>query len=278
VRDPRAIAESERLIKKEYQLGELKALRVRDRDILEWLHKALLAGEPSVNGHPEGASISFDQLTLRQPEWIQEAAQNFLETLTWYIKATQAAPGDGTFEVVWSLVPLDARRRVAGRRLARRVSLIVDNLSLGDALLAVRDEGLIAIQVTEKIAGLPAVQNLRISRKFENEPVSSVLNALLAPQALDWYLLDPNVIVVTTRAEVLGRMGPRVYRTKELLTSGQTEKGLAARLTAIEPDSWGALGGPGQLRFLPGVLIVNHNRHVHDQIERLLATLTPGTP
>jgi hypothetical protein len=67
-----------------------------------------------------------------------------------------------------------------------------------------------------------------------------------------------------------------VYRTQELLAAGQTERGLIARITAIQPDSWGALGGPGQMRFLPGVLIVSHNRHVQEQVAQLLATLAAG--
>ena len=82
--------------------------------------------------------------------------------------------------------------------------------------------------------------------------------------------------MLTTRAHAAGRMEPRVYRTTELLAAGQTEKGLTARIAAIEPDSWAALGGPGQMRFLPGVLIVSHNRRTQEQVSQLLTSLNPS--
>ncbi len=78
------------------------------------------------------------------------------------------------------------------------------------------------------------------------------------------------------RAAAVSRMEPRVYRTKELLADGQTNKELVAKIGAIEPDSWAAFGGPGQMRSLPGVLIVAQNRHIHEQIGRLLASLHRG--
>jgi len=276
VRDPALVAADDRLETREHSVAELHGLKVPDAEILEWLHEALLAGEPSVNGHPEGASIKGDRLILRQPAWIQAAANNFLAVLTLHTRSSgRATPGWLTFELAKTLVPMDDRRRVAHRRLARPVSLIVVNLPLEDALLVVRDQSLMKVQISGQLSAKPIFQ-APISLKFENESLSSVLDKLLIPQGLDWYLLDPDTIVVTTRAEVVGRLEPRVYRTKELLAAGQTEKGLLARIATIEPDSWGALGGPGQLRFLPGVLIVNHNRHVHEQIERLLATLARG--
>jgi hypothetical protein len=145
------------------------------------------------------------------------------------------------------------------------------DLPLQDSLQFLLDYNRVQIQVAAPLRGA-AIGDTPVNLKADKEPLSSVLDKLLVPLKLDWYVLEPDLIVVTTRADAARQMVPRVYRIKEVLAGGKSEKGMLTRIAAIDPDSWEARGGPGRLRSLPGVLFVTHNYRVHDQIERFLAS------
>ena len=277
IRDPRAVAEENRLETKQYSIANLQELKIADSDILQKLDETLLAGKGPANGGQSTATIQGDRLILTQPKWIHAAADSlfgFLDNL--YKNEATRDSVRGTFGSN-TLLSVETRRRIIGKCLAQPIPVDFVELSVEDCLIYVKESSTpINFHVSEQIKKAGISLNAPITLKAENEPLPSLLDKLLVPLKLDWYVVDPDVLVVTTRADAAVHLEPRVYRTAELLAAGQTEKGLVARLAAIEPDSWAAIGGPGQVRSLPGVLIVFHNRRVHDQISRLLKSLIPG--
>jgi hypothetical protein len=176
------------------------------------------------------------------------------------------------FRVNASLLPVESRRRILRKKLASPITVAFQELPLEDCVTYIGECSRLPILLSRGRNNAGIRRDAPVNMQGNKDSLTKALNELLGPLNLDWHVVDPDVIVVMSQAAAARRLEPRVYRTKELLAAGQTEKGLMAQIAAIEPDSWAARGGPGQMRPLPGVLIVCHNRRVHEQIAEILAT------
>jgi hypothetical protein len=277
LRDPRAMAGDARLETHEYPIGFLQNLGAADSDLLEWINESLVAGSSPVGGASELAEIQDDRLILTQPAWIQTTADPYFKFLAMLKNSSPGfQPVREHFLLAASTLNFDVKRRVARKRLGQPVSANFVDLPLEDALTFLKEFSQSKILDSDEVRGVAKLRNAPVTIKAQKEPLSNLLDKVLQPLKLDWYLFDADIIVITSRATAAGRLEPRVYRTTEILAAGRTEKGLAARISAIEFDSWAAAGGPGQMRFLPGVLIVAQNRRVHEQIASLFSGLEKG--
>ncbi|MGE5195094.1 MAG: hypothetical protein ACM3U2_21580 [Deltaproteobacteria bacterium] len=278
LRDPRIKADDARLVTDEYRIGFLQSVGIADGEILKCLNERLLGGNSPNAGEKETAAIKGNRLILTQPAWMHSAVEEFFERFQAIRDGATLGRADfpGRLDVAASLLSFEAKRRIALKRLAQPVTAQFLDMPLEDELLFLKEASHTQIFVTEEVRGAPGVRDAPVTTKIDKEALSSALDKVLQPLKLDWYLFDADLIVITSHAAAAGRMEPRVYRTRELLAAGQTEKGLVAQISAIEPDSWSVLGGPGQMRSLPGVLIVTQNRRIHEQIGRLLASLERG--
>jgi hypothetical protein len=276
--DPQIDADDNRLHTVEYRIRFFPDLGVADGDFLQWLDERVIAGKSPAGGDKEAATIKGDRLILTQPAWVHSVVGEFFDQLKAINNGAKLGRGDfpGHFEVAAGLLSFEGKRRIALKRLARPVTTQLRGLSLGDALLVLKEQSNAKFHVSEEVHDLPAVRKTLDAIMIGNVPLSGALDKVLQPLKLDWYLLDADIIVITTRTAAAGHMEPRVYRTKELLADGETNKELMTKFGAIEPDSWAALGGPGQMHTLPGVLVVTQNRRVHEQIGRLLTRLHRG--
>jgi hypothetical protein len=276
--DPRAVADDDRLQTSEYRIEYIKGLGVSDNEVLESLRNSLLVGKSPENGDKEVAKIERHRLILTQPAWMLSAADElFIQVAEMYEHGTLRISGlPEAFAHAAGLLPFEVKRRIARKRLAHPITANFPELSLTDALVALKVCSNSKIWVDEESRAEPSIRDVQVRLNSVNESLSSALDRLLDPLELDWDLFDADVIVITTRRSVSERMEPRVYRTRELLTAGQTEKGLMERIGATEPDSWAARGGTGQMHPLPGVIVVTQNRRVHEQIARLLVEVAAG--
>ncbi len=272
--DPQIAAQENRLQTRGHWIGDLHDVGLADADILRMLDESLLAEDR----RKKAVTIEDGRLVMTQPAWIHSAATDLFRAVRIFCESDQMLDyaRDWSMRSEWML-PIEPRRRVIGERLRQQVPVDFLDLPLDECLKFIMEssKALILMRHEEiELAGID--RHSPVTLNTETESLSSLLDRMLAPSKLDWYVLDPDCIVVTTRSRAARRMEPRVYRTRELLTAGLTEKALMPRIAAIEPGSWAERGGSGKMRLLPGVLIVANNRRVHDQIGQMLTSLKAG--
>ncbi|QDS97424.1 hypothetical protein [Adhaeretor mobilis] len=139
----------------------------------------------------------------------------------------------------------------------------------------------------------PALEALAISEEAEvtislrNVTLRSALNLLFREVEDLTYVVNNEVLLITSEDEAEDCLEIRVYKIDDLLDLNYLERPLAASAWAeydkivgaitecVEPDSWQGNGtGKGDIRHLgPGILIVLQTNHVHRHIEALLDTL-----
>jgi hypothetical protein len=118
----------------------------------------------------------------------------------------------------------------------------------------------------------------------------SALNLLFARVPEVTYLVDDEVLLITTEDEANSRLEVRVYRVDDFrtLTTSEPPAGLVGATAwadydslmgvvteCVEPDSWTENGrGEGEIRFLkPGMYVVMQTGRVHRKIEKLLGEI-----
>src|SRR5262245_44254142 len=144
------------------------------------------------------------------------------------------APTREEFLQAGSLLSFEVKRHIARRRLAQPVNADPVDLPLEDALTFFKEYSHSKMLIADEIRGDAELRDAHVTIKAEREALSNLLDKLLQPLNLDWYLIDADVVVVSKRKTAVLRREPGVYRTKELLAGGQTETGLAARIRSLD--------------------------------------------
>src|SRR5262249_40954370 len=106
----------------------------------------------------------------------------------------------------------------------------------------------------------------------KSAPLSSILDRILLPLSLDWFINDLGVVMITSREKASGKFETRVYRLRELLQAGWTESELIAKLIPLADDEAGKQP-PAYIKSLAGLLMVTQNRRGHEAIEHSLMKL-----
>ncbi len=266
--------DSTRLTVKSYPIAGLQNHGVDDGQLLQWLRQLLLGRNDLPPDSEEIARIEKDQLILNQPAWVHDAAKRFFDFLQLTrLRDPSRSPTQLEFQDAAGMISSEAKWHISHRRMAEKLILKFDVLSLEDMLLSLRDDSGLQIWLNAtELAEQKTDFTVRVTLRRERQPVPRILNELLGPAQLDWYMIEPGIIVITTLADAARRHELHVYATKKLLREGETGKQLARRIAnTIEPGSWAGAGGRGTARDLSGLLIVSHNRRVHEQIARLEA-------
>jgi hypothetical protein len=261
-----------RLETNEYRIADLQNKGISDSDILKWLTEFLLVESSAENGDKRPASIKENTLILTQPAATQDAVSEFFHWIDFLNKNPDYQPRRESFEYAASMLSFDAKRRIASKRMAKPISFDFRDLTREDTFLYIRESTNFNIYVNWGAIERAGIDlNARCTLKADKMQLENVIDQLFEPHKLDWYLPEPDLFVVTSRSAAAARMEPRVYRTERILAAGQTQEGIVKQLmTTIEPASWSANGGPGTVRPLHNLLIVDHNRRVHEQISRVL--------
>ncbi len=129
-----------------------------------------------------------------------------------------------------------------------------------------------------------------VSKSIQNVKFRSALNLILHDLGLAWVVAD-EVLMITTPEEAEMHLTTRVYDVTELVAVRDLEgepwqdfDSLIRAVTgAIDPESWGDVGGPGSIAELEyrgaSVLIVRQTLDCHAQVRKLLddlATVADG--
>ena len=86
------------------------------------------------------------------------------------------------------------------------------------------------------------------------------------------YMVKDEVLQVTTLESAEQNLETRMYHFPELLAA-KTDKVVAALQSAVEPDTWEALGGPSMISTIDHVWIVSTRSDVHQDVEDFLDIL-----
>jgi len=202
-----------------------------------------------------------------------------------FVASILSLVGAGTLHAATSA---DAERRI-DEALAGQLRSPLDFVEtpLSTVLTAIAEEYDIPIQfdtmALEAVAQSPETE---VSITISNVSLRAALELLLKSISDVTYLIDNEVLLITTEDEAQSRPEVRVYRVDDLVrydrgdSQGQIdpERVQALRriiVTNVERQSWtDNKTGTGEICvFASDLFVVTQTRHVHDQIEDVLAKL-----
>jgi hypothetical protein len=260
-----------------YPIADLRK-GVSADDLGNWLSELLLASTPRENVGLADMKIERDQLLLKQPPWVHAVMSKHLATLRERGKREPARPRTREdFTSIKAGLLAEAQRQTIRKQLAKRLSLEFLDLPAEDVLTFLKEAGGINLWLGRTAAKKRGIRlDKPVTLKSANETLANLLDTVLTPVPLDWYVLEPGLIMVEPALEGAVPLELRVYGIQELRHAGHTLEGLLSLATNIDAGSWAASGGPGSMRKLsPGLLIVNQTRRIHNQIDTLFDKLAP---
>jgi len=137
----------------------------------------------------------------------------------------------------------------------------------------------------QKVLNVPIVLSLKkleeasisadtpITIKLPARRARDQLEQLLKTQELDFLIRD-EVLHITTPEDAGSQLDTRVYDTRRLIGQRMSGDDLCQLIeTKVQPRSWDDVGGPGCVDVYRDMLVVMHTERVHEEIDKLLATL-----
>lgn len=135
------------------------------------------------------------------------------------------------------------------------------------------------VPAIESVGSTPEVE---VALNVRNLSLRSALALMLKSESLT-YVIDNEVLLITTQQEASKRVEIRVYRVEDLQAARRSEPSLLgdakkspaslADVVArfVDRDSWAVNGaGEGEIEEWPGLLLVSNTSRVHKGIEQLL--------
>lgn len=180
-------------------------------------------------------------------------------------------------------VPLSpAPRRVAEQRILQALdepsALDVQGVPLRDAIgqLASR-HGIRILLDRGALRDVGLSGNEPVTRKVSGIRLGSVLRLMLRDLELEFCVHDGSIVITTSDAMcgtryLVGAVYPMVPPAIGSRSSGENDIADLIR-SEVEPTEWSVLGGPGEMRVIPGALVAIQRPHTHRDIELVLQQL-----
>jgi type II secretory pathway component GspD/PulD (secretin) len=179
--------------------------------------------------------------------------------------------------------PAEARRRIE-RALDQplKAPMNFTEQPLRQVAQILADEYELPVQFdTKALDAVAATPDQEVTVQISNVSLRSALDLMLKNAGAEQltYVVDNEVLLITTEEEANKKLEVRVYRVDDLVSSLAAYDDLDALIeivsSNVEHDSWVENGtGEGEIHaFQPAMLIVSNTHRVHDQIDRLLADM-----
>ncbi len=131
---------------------------------------------------------------------------------------------------------------------------------------------------TAALDAVAASPDVEVSVQINNVTLRSALDLMLNNAGAEelTYIIDNEVLLITTQEEAETRLEVIVYRVDDLvsLDASRTEldRLIDIVVASVGQESWKNSGtGEGEINsFAPAMLVVSQTHHVHEQLERLL--------
>jgi len=221
-------------------------------------------------------------LVVSYPEVVHQQTRDLLGRIAAVIRETDpnAAPGVKIHAAIQTEAKLEAA-------LKRPVHLRFKEAPLSDALEALEDDCHVDIEIDMRaLDGGGIGVDRPITRTFKGSSLRSVMNQITADQYLSWTISN-EVLLITTYELAAETAYTRVYDVTDLISTsdvarfGGTTTDRFASLTKMltngtSPQFHAKEGAPPSIqgRRVDGrdLLLVHHNQHTHQQIQKLLAS------
>jgi hypothetical protein len=131
----------------------------------------------------------------------------------------------------------------------------------------------------EAVAQSPEIE---VSAAYHGITLRSALELMLGQVEDVTYIIDNEVLIITTEDEAESRMLTVVYQVDDLLPRQGRDDNVAREASlvdvitrCVERDSWARYEkGEGEICILdPGVMVISQTQRVHDEVARLLAEI-----
>ena len=101
----------------------------------------------------------------------------------------------------------------------------------------------------------------------------SALDLLLRPLHLEAVIRD-EVMLITSQSEAEELLETHVYRVDGIQSADDLAALINVIVSAVAPDSWDDVGGPGSISAYGGGLVVSQSQRVHEELNELLQQLS----
>ena len=158
---------------------------------------------------------------------------------------------------------------------------------LGNVIAILKERHPIEIQLDNRALDDAGVgTDTPITRKLRNIKLKSALALMLREVGLT-YVVEHEVLLITTEEQAQERRVNRIYDVRDLLDADRQDR-LARGDAAIEydydslidaitssvsPDSWDHLGGLGSIAPLYGTLVIAQTTQIHERVAELFVNL-----
>jgi hypothetical protein len=158
--------------------------------------------------------------------------------------------------------------------LAKPISINFSEMPLEDALGFLREEHHLDLWIDRlALQAAEIALDEAVTLQLSGVRLESILNLLLEPRDLDWLIQD-EVLKITTRTRAAALAEPRTFRIQSLLDDGHTvDELIEVIVKCVDPDSWAEAGGAGTISHSGGVLICRQSQRVQIAIAVLLMEL-----
>jgi hypothetical protein len=184
----------------------------------------------------------------------------------------------------------EKRGREAEREIARKLDRPV-SLSFSDAPLREVIDDLRTFQGMNIYLDVRAFEeegirldDLKVNVALDGVSFKSALDLILRPCGLA-YVIQDEVLQVTTPAHARGKLQTKLYKVKDLLPrprlqtkdapTSPEEQLVKLIASTVAPQSWREMGGQGVIEYFPTTrtLVINQTADVQEQVGELLASL-----
>jgi hypothetical protein len=158
--------------------------------------------------------------------------------------------------------------------LAKPIDINFSEMPLEEALTALKQQHHLDLWIDRPALNAAEIAlDDAVTLQLSGVRLESILNLLLEPRELDWLIQD-EVLKITTRTRAAALAEPRTFRIQRLLDDGHTvDELIDAIVKCVDPDSWSEAGGVGTISQSGGVLICRQSQRVQIAIAVLLMEL-----
>ena len=224
---------------------------------------------------PEGAAPPADPATEAKPEPQakpeQPAKPESKETPPTESPAEKAKPADPQDGGAAPAEP-DTELVAVGDILGDVVSVEFDGVPLREVLEHLAHIRKFEVVLHQSLVRDAAALDQPVTLKSRQLSLEQVLDQTLLPSDLEWNLEGP-VLLVGMAGDMDSRMETHAYGVHELLDREEASELIETIEQTVQPDSWMAVGGSGQIKVFGQQLIVRQTQRAHRELEMFIANV-----